>query len=150
MWTKRGTIFVHSLMPNECEWLIVFTCINIPRHSIRGFYIFRGKQMRNNYIKFWKDEAAMTMQPEAWMTQYLFSTWINHFINSLDNRGGISPQNCNLLIVDGHTSHITLEVVMKSMEVGLDLVTLPSHTSHPLLGPTAIGCQRFCTIQVWI
>ena len=30
----------------------------------------------------------------------------------------------------GHNSHVTLEVVRKSLELVLDLVTLPSHTSH--------------------
>ena len=55
-----------------------------------------------------------------------------HFINCLSTRGGISIENMHLLIVDGHNSHITLEVVMKAMEGGLDLVILPSHTSHRL------------------
>ena len=72
----------------------------------------------------------MAMQPKAWITQFLFSNWITHFINGLSTRGGISSINRHLLIVDGHNSHITLEVVMKAMKVGLDLVTLPSHTSH--------------------
>ena len=84
------------------------------------------------------------------MTQYLFSTLISHFINSLDSRGGVLPQNCHLLIVDVHTSHVTLEVVMKSMEVGLDLVTLPSHTLHRLqpldisfFAPFKCGFKRY-------
>ena len=34
--------------------------------------------------------------------------------------------------MDGHNSHATLKVVMKAMEVGLDLVTLLLHTSHHL------------------
>ena len=34
--------------------------------------------------------------------------------------------------MNGHNSHITLEVVKQSMEVELDLVILPSHTSHRL------------------
>ena len=34
--------------------------------------------------------------------------------------------------MDGHKSHMTLEVVHKEMQVGLDLVILPSHTSHRL------------------
>jgi hypothetical protein len=74
----------------------------------------------------------MAMQPKAWMTSILFSHWISHFIKALESRGGILPGNRHLLIVDGHNSHITLEVVQKAMEVGLDLITLPSHTSHRL------------------
>jgi hypothetical protein len=44
----------------------------------------------------------------------------------------VSPTNRHLLIVDGHNSHVTLEVVHKAMDIGLDLLTLPSHTSHRL------------------
>jgi hypothetical protein len=53
-------------------------------------------------------------------------------MKSLDSQGGISPTNMHLLIMDGHGSHVTLEVVYKAMQIGLDLVTLPSHTSHRL------------------
>ena len=131
-WTKESTRSVHTLLPNEREWLIVLTCINAAGQHIPGFYIFRGKRIRDNYIRFCEDGAAMAMQSEAWMTQFLFSSLISHFINSLGSQGGISCENRHLLIVDGHNSHVTLEVVKKSMEVGLDLVTLPSHTSHRL------------------
>ena len=50
----------------------------------------------------------------------------------LERHGGVSPERQHLLIVDGHNSHVTIDVVMKAMEVGLDLVTLSSHTSHRL------------------
>ena len=132
MWTKKGTRSIHTFLHNEREWLTVFTCINAIRQHILGFYIFRGKRIRDNYIRFCEDGAAMTMQSKAWMTQFRFSNWISHIINSLESRGGISPENRHLLIVDGHNSHVTLEVVKKSMEAGLDLVILPSHTSHHL------------------
>ena len=123
---------MHSLMPNKLEWLSALTCINAVEHSILGFYIFRRQQIRDNFIRFCEDGAAMAMQPEAWLTQYLFFSWISYFINSLDSRKEMSPQNRHLLIVEGHNSHVTLEVVMKSMKVGLNLITLPSHTSHCL------------------
>ena len=74
----------------------------------------------------------MAMQPEAWMTQFLFSNWITHFVNCLSTKGGISRERRHLLVVDGHNSHVTLDVVMKAMDVGLDLLTLPSHTTHRL------------------
>ena len=74
----------------------------------------------------------MAMQTKAWMTATLFSHWISHFIRCLESKGGISNERRHLLILDGHNSHVTLEVVQKCREVGLDLVTLPSHTSHRL------------------
>ena len=132
VWARKGSQTVHSLMPNEREWITVLSCINASGQSIPGFYIFRGKRLMDNYIEGCEDGATMAMQPEVWMTALLFSQWISHFIKSIESRGGISPSHRHLLIVDGHNSHVTLEVVQKAMQVGLDLLTLPSHTSHRL------------------
>ncbi len=75
------------------------------------------------------------MQPKAWMIAILFDEWISHFIIYIQNyEGNLSPTNCHLLILDGNDSHVTLDVVHKTMGVGLNLVTLPSHTS-PALQP---------------
>jgi hypothetical protein len=132
VWARRGSQTVHSLMPNERKWITVLSCINASGHSIPGFYIFKGKRMMENYIEHCENGASMAMQPKGWMTTALFSQWISHFIKALESRGEISPSNRHLLIVDGHNSHITLEAVHKAMQVGLDLVPLPSHTSHRL------------------
>jgi hypothetical protein len=72
------------------------------------------------------------MQPRAWMTAYLFSAWISHFVAAIQRTSGISPTQCYLLILDGHNSHITLEVARAAKSVGLDLISLPLHTSHAL------------------
>ena len=74
----------------------------------------------------------MAVQEKAWMTSYLFSTWMSHFIKNVQRLEDISPDHQHLLILDGHNSHVTLEVVREAKAVGLDLVTLPSHTSHAL------------------
>jgi hypothetical protein len=74
----------------------------------------------------------MVMQPKAWMTGFLFYCWINHFLKHVGDRWGISQSSRHVLILDGHNSHVTIEVVQKAKATGLDLVTLPSHTSHAL------------------
>jgi hypothetical protein len=66
------------------------------------------------------------------MTGYLFSSWISHFKEALEKLGGISPSNRHLLILDGHRLHVTLNVVHKAKLIGLDILTLPSYTSHYL------------------
>ena len=74
----------------------------------------------------------MAMQPHAWMTSYLFSAWVSHFLEFVSRVGGISPEHQHLFILDSHNSHVTLEVAVEAKKVGLDMVTLPSHTSHAL------------------
>ena len=74
----------------------------------------------------------MAMQPNAWMTKWLFESWNSHFIGILKETLGIDNTNKHLLILDGLNSHVTLEVVTVAMNSGLDIISLPSHISHAL------------------
>ena len=128
----RGARNVHSLVPNKQKWMSILVCINVARASIPSFYIFCGKRFRQNYIEKCEPGATMAMQQKAWMTGFLFSTWMSHFINNIQKLGGISQEQQHLLVLDGHTSHVSMEVIGYAKSIGLDMVTLPSHTSHTL------------------
>ena len=132
MWARKGSRSVHKVLPNEREWITNLTCVNAAGDHIPGFYIFQGKRLRSNYVIHCEDGVAMAMQTKAWMIATLFSHWISHFIRCLERKGDISHERRHLLILDGHNYHVTLEVVHKCREVGLDLLILPSHTSHRL------------------
>jgi hypothetical protein len=74
----------------------------------------------------------MAMSSKAWMTAFLFSAWIDHFIQALRNHSSVSVSSPHLLIMDGHSSHITIDVVKRTRAVELHLLTLPSHCSHAM------------------
>lgn len=53
--------------------------------------------------------------------------------------------NINIsLILDAHSSHMSLECKKQAMEMGVDILTLPSHTS-PCFAIT--GCELFQAFQ---
>jgi hypothetical protein len=54
---------------------------------------------------------------------------------------GVSFINRHLLVSDGHGSHVTLKVVPQAQEMGLNMITLPSHTSHDL-EPLNVFCFK--------
>jgi hypothetical protein len=63
----------------------------------------------------------------------------------------ISPVRRHLLILDGHGSHVTMDVVKTACSVGLDLLTLLSHTSHAMQ-LLDVSCfkpfkQAFCLLR---
>jgi hypothetical protein len=70
------------------------------------------------------------MQLKTWMTTFLFKKFLSFFKRSIPS--GISITNRHLLILDGHGSHVTLEAIEQVQEFGLDMIILPSHTSHAL------------------
>lgn len=121
---------------HQCSWLI-------------SFYIFHGKTFQRDYIERCEDNASMAMQLKAWMTSQLFKSWIGHFVKNVrDCELGISSNCRHLLILDGHGSHVTTDVVKTARSVGLDLLTLPLHTLHALQ-PLDVSCfrpfkQAFC------
>jgi hypothetical protein len=74
----------------------------------------------------------MAMQPRAWMTSYPFGAWMSWFIELVQASNSLSLVNRHLFILDGHISHVSVEVVHEARRVGLDLLILPSHTSYVL------------------
>ena len=62
-----------------------------------------------------EEGAIMDMQQNAWMMRWLFESWISHFIECLKRGVGLDLINRHLFILDGHNSHVTLEVVKISM-----------------------------------
>jgi hypothetical protein len=56
---------VHSIVPDQREWLSVLVCLNAAGSPIPSFYIFRGKRFGQNYIQRCEPGATMAMQPRA-------------------------------------------------------------------------------------
>ena len=129
---KKGSKVVNSITPDHREHISVLSCINAAGGTIPNFYIVKGKYFTANHIRGCEPGAVMGVQHNAWMTKFLFESWIAHFLRNLNAGPGVSQQNRHLLIVDGHTSHVTIEVTKTCMNNGIDIVTLPSHTSHAL------------------
>ena len=71
----------------------------------------------------------------GWITQELFKEWFSFFLSS------IPPSQPVLLIMDGHGSHISIEIIELAMSNDVHLLCLPSHTTH-LLQPLDVGAFK--------
>ena len=56
---SRGFRNVHSIIPNEREWIFVLTCINAKRDSISKYYIFRA---RRDYLALCETRSTFELQ----------------------------------------------------------------------------------------
>jgi hypothetical protein len=63
------------------------------------------------------------------MTSLFFKEFLSFFKKLV--LGGISPNNCHLLALDGHGSHVTLKVIKQAQKFGLNMITLPSPPPMP-------------------
>ena len=64
--------------------------------------------------------------------QELYTQWFKFFIEK------IPPARPVLLIEDGHSSHISLDVIGLAPDNGIHLLCLPAHTTH-LLQPLDVS-----------
>ena len=62
----------------------------------------------------------------GWITKELFYEWFKMFAEM------IPPLRPVLLVLDGHGSHITIDVIKYAQSKEIHLLCLPSHTSHIL------------------
>ena len=120
------------MTPNEKEWHTVFTAINAQGEYIPHCFVFKGIRPRRDYFSLCKSVCTFGLQKKGWVDSYQFSKWIDHFIANLKEKEALSTQTRYLLILDGYKAHLSLEVLTKAKANGVDMLTLPSHTSHGL------------------
>ena len=65
---------MHSIEPDQREHLSVLSCVNTNRGCIPNFYILKGTYFHLDYIAKCEARAIMGMQPNAWMTKWLFES----------------------------------------------------------------------------
>ena len=66
---------------------------------------------------------------------------MSKFIEILERRRILSPTRRHLVVLDAHKNHVPLKVIVSEKNHGIDLITLPSHTSHELQ-PLDVACFR--------
>ncbi|KAI5071644.1 hypothetical protein GOP47_0013895 [Adiantum capillus-veneris] len=127
---KKGVKSVYAITCDSREWMTVLCCVNAAGQSIPTYYIFKGSRITSNHIQDCEEGAAMAMQKKVWITRELFKAWLQHFDNAITK--SIGKDIRHLLILDGHGNHVSLEVVEQAQAAGIDIMTLPAHTSHKL------------------
>ena len=138
---RKGIKAIYAQIPNERKWLSILISINAAQWSILHFFIFKGKKKLRYHISLCSAESTMAMQGKRYLTSYLFSRWMDHFIEQIGENREFFLFNRHLIILDGHKSHVTLEVIQKTKYHGVDVISLPSHISHALQ-PLDVVCFK--------
>jgi hypothetical protein len=71
---KTGSTSVHSIEPDQREHFSILSCINAQGGYIPNFYILKGTYFLQDYVKRCEDNVVMAMQPNAWITKWLFES----------------------------------------------------------------------------
>lgn len=90
--------------------------------------MFLGKQFWDTMMG--KEEYPGTsyhVTEKGWMTERAFFHWFKNFLLP-----HISNEPKNLVIYDGHLSHVSFELIQLAISHNVTILKLPPHTSHIL------------------
>ena len=90
--------------------------------------IFPRKRMVESLMNGAPPQSVGCASSSGWIDAELFLKWLNHFA-IVTNASSNAPQ---IIILDGHHSHKTLEAVVFARAHGICLLTLPPKSTHKM------------------
>jgi hypothetical protein len=72
--------------------------------------------------------AIGACSPNGWTDSSLFLQWLRHFVQVTR----CSKTARQVLIMDGHASHKSLEAIIYARDNGITMITLPPHSTHKM------------------
>ncbi|XP_055308978.1 uncharacterized protein LOC129572890, partial [Sitodiplosis mosellana] len=124
--------------------------ISASGQTIPAFYLFPRKKMSATYMTHASSDAVGFANGSGYMTSAEFNTYMDHFIKFSGAQKG-SP---TLLLLDNHTSHLSVEAIDKAIKHDITMLSFPPHCTHrmqPLdvsvFGPMKIMYTKKC--QEW-
>ncbi|KAJ8894161.1 hypothetical protein PR048_006771 [Dryococelus australis] len=103
---------------------IVAAC-NAGGHFIHPIVIFKGIRYRQEYCQNMPSGTIVKMSECGYINEEIFFSWLQHF-NAFKVLG-----KC-LLVLDGHSSHCSLECSEFCEQHNIELICLPPYTTHVL------------------
>jgi hypothetical protein len=133
--SSRALVSIHEqsswkVVNGRQEWITVIECISATGVAIPPLVIFKAKHTNTAWIPAdttldWRFSTSNS----GWTSDSHAYEWLTTVFQPSTRP---EPTQRRLLIMDGHGSHITTNVIAYCMEHAIDLLILPSHTSHML------------------
>ena len=117
----------HSRQVATSEHISIHCCVSAAGTCIPPFIIFKGAFPGGNYSTGGPDGALYGRQSTGFMDGELFLKWLTKlFVPHVRP----TAENPVLLLVDGHSSHCTCDVIEAARENHVILLALAPHTTH--------------------
>ncbi|XP_022819194.1 uncharacterized protein LOC111351487 isoform X1 [Spodoptera litura] len=106
----------------------ILFCMSATGNFIPPFFIFPRQRMHERLMINSPPDSEGVAQPKGWMNNEFFLKWLHHFTKFARP----SKESPILLLLDGHSSHKTLEVINWCRDNNIHLISSPPHTTHKL------------------
>lgn len=147
----KGKKNVNKIVSGERgQTITVVCCVSATGNYVPPAFIFPRKRMKGELLDGAPAGSVGMTSDSGFINTDLYLNWLGHF------KDYVSPSVNNpvLLIVDNHSSHISLQASLFCRQHGIVVLTLPPHSSHkmqpldrafysPLKGQYAVECDRW-------
>lgn len=104
----------------------ILTCVSASGFALPPFLIYPRKRITDNLKAGAVAGTAFHCSDTGWVNAELFLKWLHFFVES------IPPSRPVLLILDGLSSHISIEVIEFARSNDIHMLCIPAHTTHIL------------------
>lgn len=124
----RGTRAIHSKTSGDRgENVTAVICASASGSYIPPMIIFKGQRLNRGLVANAPPGALFATSKSSFIDRELFEHWFKyHFMKYLPSHRPV------LLIMDGHSSHISLEILQLAKENEIEILCLPPHTTSEL------------------
>ncbi|XP_072395060.1 uncharacterized protein [Diabrotica undecimpunctata] len=124
---RRGSRNPNKLVVSSTKaTYTVLMCCNAIGDFLPMFINYKGLHLYHTWCVNGPANARYNCSPSGWMELAQFFDWfISCFVPETSKY-----EVTKLLILDGHNSHISLELVEAAIENNVEIFCLPVHTSH--------------------
>jgi len=118
-----------SIHPGDRDWVSVIEAIGMSGYVVPPFVIFEGKQIQRLWITSVIDpRTVLNVYPAGWKDRVIALRWIKYFDSYTRPR---TVGTYRLLVLDGHSSHVSLDFVQYCEDTKIIPLCLP-HSTHIL------------------
>lgn len=134
---RKGVRTAYILTPPPLPHTSIVGCINAAGESMPPTIINIGKNIQSTWFEDAAPGVSFASSDSGWINDKIFLSWFDLFVKFVDTKR--QPTQKALLIFDGHSSHITIELVKKAALNNILLLQLPPHTTHRVQ-PLDLSC----------
>lgn len=126
---KKGTKQVGSITSQERGTLVTMClAVNAVGNTVPPMFIFPRLKFQDYFVRDGPVGCIGSGNKSGWMQEADFLIFVKHF----SKHANPSETNKVLLILDNHSSHISIPVIDFCKDNHITLLTFPPHTSHRL------------------
>ena len=129
VFAEKGSKQVGQIALGECGTTVTLCCcVNALDQALPPCFIFPRVHFKEHMLHDAPQQSLGLANPSGYMTKETFPGVLLHFLNHMN----VSPENPGVLLLDNHSSHLTIEAVETASKHGLHVLTFPPHCSHKL------------------